>query len=385
MGKRIESFYIDKFPIYACAYIAQDQLLLAGGGGGKTKAGLSNKLLVYSLAANAQGQYTSVGELVLAGDEDAPAALAVHEDLILAGVNEAEEARRKSKENHHLRTYKLDRSVGKSGDAVNIRPKLSYGILDLDIEADDYQKHTRISADGKYAALLSAEGKAALVDLTSYRRQASKQLDDAKEPCVNIAFWNDCLLAATKTSLFRVPLTQKTPEDEEKEIFNLSRIRILSRYKIAQVVVFDKDRILLGMNSMDGKSAFVALYRIFKGELRQSHVRHLPSRISGITVDSLQQQQDSTAGRKVAIAMGDGGLLLVDGRLEVLRRFRNLHQFPASACAFAPNGQQLVTCSIDYKVNVLDLRGVGQTDMTRLLAVAVFLLVLLYLISRILL
>jgi len=63
------------FPVYSCAFVADDQFV-AGGGGGASRTGIKNKLRLFRVSDDRQLNILS--ELELEKDEDAPMSMASH-------------------------------------------------------------------------------------------------------------------------------------------------------------------------------------------------------------------------------------------------------------------------------------------------------------------
>ncbi|BFZ57999.1 hypothetical protein PYCC9005_005057 [Savitreella phatthalungensis] len=374
------SFFIDKFPIYGASFIGEDELLLAGGGG-PSKTGLANRLACHNIA---RPDAPLVGELKLAADEDAPMCLATLPNgrLAISGVNESAKARKESKgDNCHLRTFKVDRSVGTSDKAgidedsaaaspakISIKLSLSHQVLDLDPKLDDYQKLVRVSASGKHAAILSAEGRAAVVDTTKFNALSLPLLSSKDKTWVDVCVCGEeRVLAATERAVYAYALKGKNVENEAV-LVALDSYKILTDYRIAKFATLLDDALLLvALNPATSKrqDSYLALYTldVIAGTATQRQVIQVPRRIKDLHAAPSPKRNTSTPQptHLVGVVYADGALDLYAGQsLDRLKSWKPnvLHAFPPSAVAFSPGTSRLATVSIDGKCNILDLRPI---------------------------
>ena len=353
------AFYIDKFPIYAAQYISNDEILLAGGGG-PSKSGYKNRIATYSIPQSIASSKNEkerkgvcVNEVCLADDEDAPSSLAVHNDLILTGVNESSKAR-KSGDNHHLRSFRLSEK--------GIKVKLVHQIFDLDVALDDYQKITKISSDGKHVGLVSAEGQAAIVDVA--KMTTLKTLDDK---VIDIEFDADKIWVATQSKVYLMSMNN----NDRSTVFDCEKLGVIHKHKISQVRVIGK-RIVIGLNS---GSAFLGVYEMYKGGLIQKHIIYT-KKIINIFVSPAQDM--------IAVTTSDSKLSLYRPDLSLITSWSKLHAFPISTVAFSPSRKELLTGSIDEKINIIDLTTIGTSNMLKssLLVLVIFTIIYMLFIFR---
>lgn len=369
------SFYINKFPIYASRFVSADQVLLAGGGG-PSKSGYKNRIATYSIAQSIASNINPkertghcTGDVLLADDEDAPGSLAMCDDLILSGVNESSAMRKRSGDNHHLRSFRLRFSTEAKGEQTSIKPALEHQIFpDLDVKLDDYQKITKVSPDGKLLALVSAEGKAAIVSIANMTKLTNRTLDSIDKTFVDVEFATKAAWIATTTKVYllQLPISKDT---EEVEVFNLTTLPILKTHKISHIRCLSDTKILLAMNDARTGAAYLTYFEMHKGQLLQRQVIHVASRITGLYLSPAKPSPIPTTSegskgaqtRLLAITTSDSNLVVYrSDTLARLRTWKHLHAFPISTVSFSPDCTTLLTASIDEKVNVLDLRALSQ-------------------------
>lgn len=360
------SFYVNKIgPVHASEYFSTDQILLAAGVG-PSKTGQRNRLATYSIsqslassATAAQRSGVCTGEALFADDEDAPSSFAVHEDLVVAGVNESAASRKHTGDNYHLRMLRLMMHSMEKGESTTFRTLTQHQIYeDLSVELDDYQKVTKFREDGRYIALISNEGYPAIVE-TSNMTRVPIDIFDSKQPngkakVLDIEFSKGKLwIADTKTiRTLSLPLA-----DDLSVVLSLAQSSIPKNFVLAQFRIVDQDTVLLGLNDANMKQSFIATYEFRKGQLVQSKIAHMNSKIRSLYINT--RHPTPTKSQLIALTTADGRLSLFDPDLNHLKTWKGLHQFPISTVAFRHDGKQLITCSIDEKINVIDLVSLG--------------------------
>ncbi|KAJ3344061.1 hypothetical protein HDU93_003224 [Gonapodya sp. JEL0774] len=95
-----------KFPVYSMGFATKNRLFVAGGGG-STKTGVKNVILLCKLDLTTLDT-EDIFQTVLPPDEDAVMCLGVHpkEKLIVAGINKSE-TKIKERQNNSLRLFKV--------------------------------------------------------------------------------------------------------------------------------------------------------------------------------------------------------------------------------------------------------------------------------------
>lgn len=377
------SFFINKIgPVHASKYISTDQILL-GSGAGPSKTGQRNRIATYSISRSvglsekpAERSGVITGEALLADDEDAPSSFAVHGDLVVAGVNESTSSRKRSGDNHHLRTFRLGKQTDEKGETTSIKTLPQHQIYDnLSVDLDDYQKVTKFSEDGKYIALISDEGIPAVVDAT---KMGKLPLDLPTTKVLDLEIYDGKLWIAEAKSIRYLSLPSG---DDASVVLSLAQASIPKNFSLALIRVLEKDTLLLGLNDTKQNYSFLAIYKFRKGELVQDKIVHVSSKVRGLYVSTRRPTPSNP--RLIAMTTSNGNLIIYDNDLDKLKTWTGLHQFPISTLAFRPDGKQLITCSIDEKVNVLDLINIGSevSVLAKLLMLLISLLIayLLYL------
>ncbi|KAG8218803.1 WD40 repeat-like protein, partial [Butyriboletus roseoflavus] len=135
------------FPVYSCAFIADDQVLV-GGGGGASRTGIKNKLRLFRVSDDRQLHMLS--ELELEKGEDAPMSMTADPQgrTLVCGINSSPE-RLERGENENCRKFSVSAEEHKFANLATCST-LTSGSL------DDYQRVTVLSPNGRYLVIAGA-------------------------------------------------------------------------------------------------------------------------------------------------------------------------------------------------------------------------------------
>ncbi|GAA6008366.1 hypothetical protein JCM11491_004450 [Sporobolomyces phaffii] len=145
-GSTSQHFALDvKFPVYSLAFVSDDRVVLAGGGG-SSRTGVKNRLSLYQVNP-ARKQLQLVTEHELSSEEDAPMTIAIHRPskTIAAGIN-SDAATLKQGTNENLRMFAYD-DAG-TGDVVRDSTTITFERQQQTLastDPDHYQKVTAFS------------------------------------------------------------------------------------------------------------------------------------------------------------------------------------------------------------------------------------------------
>ncbi|GAA6022321.1 hypothetical protein JCM10207_003284 [Rhodosporidiobolus poonsookiae] len=207
-----------RFPVYALAWINDETLVLAGGGGG-SRTGVRNRISIYRVSPSTR-TLTLLHSHTLSSAEDAPMTIAPYlpAHALVAGINSApDELARGTNDNLRVFEYAgLDAEGGvKERDAVEEQVKVEEKRRKQTLKAadpDQYQKitaFTRPPPSNSHTADATASSRPALVALGSTNAQLSllnwPELDDVYPP---ISFARDGGFEGRKEG-------QKKEDDEE--------------------------------------------------------------------------------------------------------------------------------------------------------------------------
>ncbi|KAF8165170.1 WD40-repeat-containing domain protein [Crassisporium funariophilum] len=145
MRPKHKSHTLPAFPVYSCAFLTPNQLVL-GGGGGASKSGIKNKLRLYDLSDDCSIELKD--EYELEKGEDAPMSMAAYPESggLVCGINSVLEKMEKG-DNENCRSFSVENSKIRLLAAKNTLPSG---------DMDDYQKVTTLSPDGTLVAIAGA-------------------------------------------------------------------------------------------------------------------------------------------------------------------------------------------------------------------------------------
>lgn len=139
------------FPVYTCAFDPLDPCkLIVGGGGGASKTGIGNKIVV--LNTSNPEELVTAAEIELSRDEDNPTSLAVGQNhLIYAGVNSSPRVIEEGR-NLHFRVYEIKNTAehekkkkkNEQSTRLKIEESLRCSLFTV-IEKNIYQRITRLA------------------------------------------------------------------------------------------------------------------------------------------------------------------------------------------------------------------------------------------------
>ncbi|KAH0840085.1 WD40 repeat-like protein [Lanmaoa asiatica] len=161
------------FPVYSCAFIADDQVIV-GGGGGASRTGIKNKLRLFRVSDDRQLHI--LNELELEKGEDAPMSMAAHPQsrTLVCGINSSPERLEKG-ENENCRKFSVSTDELKYfSQCTHCSPSLTSGNLD-DYQVRlfltpqtisyslDLQRVTVLSPNGRYLVIAGAHDVTVLI------------------------------------------------------------------------------------------------------------------------------------------------------------------------------------------------------------------------------
>ncbi|KAF8914084.1 WD40 repeat-like protein [Gymnopilus junonius] len=165
---------LPSFPVYSCAFLSPNEVVL-GGGGGASRSGIKNKLRLYNIDADRSLELKD--EFELERGEDAPMSMAGQKDsrTIVCGVNSVEEKLLKG-ENVNCRAFSDYTAQGH--EYVTTR------------DTDDFQKVTALSPDGTLLAVAGSHDLTLLsfpsLQPVSERVHSEKEIYDASFSSKNL-------------------------------------------------------------------------------------------------------------------------------------------------------------------------------------------------------
>lgn len=378
------------FPVYSCAFVASDQMVV-GGGGGAAKTGIKNKLRLFNVSQDRQLKMLCEHELEKG--EDAPMSIAAHPESrsFVCGINSSEE-RLKRDENENCRVF----SISDSGNALikgATRGTLPSGAL------EDYQRVTVISPDGKLLAV-AGERDLSLLAFPSLSPVA-QSVQVPKGEIYDVTFSPTHLVLATNLNLLVYALPKPPSEDngektpkkkkgkqrskgKEKEVHSRTpsqtpELRLVDTVDIPSVpgapaqsvVTFraarfhpsDFSTLFTAVNTaaprakkskMAKMQAYILKWRVdLSGEQNSARSMSLEgSRKAG--EGGLTCFDVSPNGKFLAFGSSDYTLGMLDSTtLSPLLSILKAHEFPITTVRFSPTSTLLVSGGVDNSIRIV--------------------------------
>lgn len=348
------------FPVYSCAFLSSDELVV-GGGGGQTRSGVKNKLRLYKVVSHKSIE--QLDELELDKGEDLPMSMAAWPPTkqIVCGVNSSEEALKVSS-NQNCRRYAVKDN--------KITFETSTSTLTVNLEDDDYQKVTVISPDGSMVAVAGKQDMH-LLEFPSLEPLASP-IHLEKGEIYDAAFSSTHLVLVTTVNLLVYALpTSKSAETSEK---------VAGKQKACHLeLVQTVDRPTLP--GKDSGSSFRAakfhpqnsdiLYTVINTVPPRTRTKNSPRKAyickwdaNKWKVTKTRQVSDkgltcfdvSANGKFVAYGTGDYTLGILDTQaLAPLLTILKAHELPPTVVRFNPTSDLLVSGSADNTIRLVSV------------------------------
>ncbi|KAG1892634.1 WD40 repeat-like protein [Suillus subluteus] len=407
------------FPVYSCAFVASDQMVV-GGGGGAAKTGIKNKLRLFNVSQDRQLKMLCEHELEKG--EDAPMSIAAHPESrsFVCGIN-------KKGENENCRVF----SISESGNGYNrlmkgaTRGTLPSGAL------EDYQRVTVISPDGKLLAV-AGERDLSLLAFPSLSPVA-QSVKVPKGEIYDVTFSSTHLVLATSLNLLVYALPKPPSEDsgekspkkkrgkqkgkgKEKEIPSRTpsqtpELRLVDTIDIPlvpgtpaqSVVTFraarfhpsDYNTLFTAVNTVaprmkksktGKKQAYILKWRVdLNGE--QNSARSISmegSRKAG--EGGLTCFDVSPNGKFLAFGSSDYSLGMLDSTaLSPLLSILKAHEFPITTVRFSPTSTLLVSGGADNSIRIVTVpeKFAGQSwTMIMLIILALLVILVAFLLQK---
>ncbi|KAI8917521.1 WD40-repeat-containing domain protein [Powellomyces hirtus] len=317
------------FPVFAVTFTPNKPRLLLGGGGGATRAGVKNAMIMYDLDPHTL-ELKPVAEQLFGKQDDGCMSIAIHpkDKIFVAGVNSPEDQVAAGNNlNCRVFIFKNEKFMAKQ----------SYKTLDSK-ESIYYQKVARFSTDGKLLVTGTTDGKLSLwlwpdfklaIPAIDHKGEvADADFDPTGQQLVSITD-NNCFVTDTATGKTLWSIENPVMKKTIKSAFRAARFG----KRASQGYLF------LVINAKDKKRAFICKWQAQGWKLhRQKAIGNKP--VTAFTM--------SENGELLAFGAADLSVSVLSATgLQAIYRVQNAHAFPATALAFSPNAQMLVSASAD--------------------------------------
>lgn len=341
------------FPIYSCAFVAPNEVIL-GGGGGQSRSGIKNKLRLYNVESDKKLEL--LDEYELAVGEDSPMSMAADTESkqIVCGINSIRE-RLDAGENENCRVFGIKES--------KISFVHSHGTLSLKSTEDDFQKVTVLSPDSKYIAV-AGHSDLSLLHFPSLD-PAATSIKVSQGEIYDASFSSTALVIVTTVNLLVYALPDTSTNGKQK-VSELELVKTVDRpplpgkdagssFRAARFHPNDSKVLYTVINTVPPKTrgktsprrAFLCRWNTDTWQVTK--VRQVSDR--GLTCFDV-----SPNGKLLAYGSSDYSVGIVDAQsLAPLLTILKAHDFPPTTLRFNPTSSLLISGSADNSARVVSI------------------------------
>ncbi|KAF8525358.1 WD40 repeat-like protein [Gautieria morchelliformis] len=371
MRTRHTSHTLPAFPVYSSAFLAND-LLVLGGGGGSGKSGIKNRIRLYRIENDEKMEM--LDELQL-GDEDAPMSMAVclNEKELACGINSTIDELQKGK-NENCRIYSVV--------AQKIGLTRKCGTFQSD-NAEDYQNVTAISSDQSLLAVGSTKNEVMLRWYTSLTPAAlSIQLQRGQLYDATFSPASLIIAATTHLEVYSLP---KARSGKKKKLDALSLLRIVDpptspaqglTFRAARFHPIQPETMYTVLNAspprVRGKPSPRPAYICMWDTNTWQMIKMRKVAEKGVTCFDV-----SADGKLVAFGSSDYTIGVLDSQtLAPVLTILRAHDFPPTTLRFSPDASLLISGSADNTLRIIVVPKNFESSWTTIMIIMMTLLVL---------
>ncbi|TCD66822.1 hypothetical protein EIP91_000900 [Steccherinum ochraceum] len=371
------------FPVYSCAFVGPDEVVL-GGGGGQSKTGIKNKLRLYEIKA--ENDIDLRDELELASGEDAPMSMTADatSKQLICGINSALDSL-KDGTNQNCRAYGIQ-----EGKLSLLKTRST---LTIDGVEDDYQAMTALSPDNTLLAVAGTRDLAILQYPTL--DPVASPIHLPKGEIYDASFSSSKLVIATTVSLLVYALPTKPEESEKaagKQKETLPELELLSTIDRPTVPGSDAGSSFRAARFLPEDPK--VLYTVVNTVAPKKAKKNAPKRAyickwdtDTWTMKKFRKISDravtcfdiSPNGALLAFGSSDYTVGIVDAKtLAPVLTILKAHEFPPTTLRFNPSSNLLVSGSADNTIRVLTVPELLPESWSSWIIVVVTLLIILF-------
>ncbi|KAG9317617.1 quinon protein alcohol dehydrogenase-like superfamily [Chiua virens] len=364
------------FPVYSCAFIADDKVIV-GAGGGASRTGIKNKLRLFHVSDDRQ--LHTLGELELGKDEDAPMSMAAHSQsrTFVCGINSSAEKSEKGK-NENCRKFSVSTDEHKFAQLATCST-LASGDL------DDYQRVTVVSSDGKYLAVAGARDFSLLHYNSLSPVIPSIHIHDGEVYDATLSSSHLFLATSSNISVYTLPTPSGSEQDsttnggipqtsdhspEGLDVVKTIELPAVPGVPSGSRVAFRAARLHPVRQDTLYTVVNVTLPRAKNAKLAKKQAYVLKWKILGkdgsldACVEITRKACDanltcfdvSSDGKLLAFGASDYSLGVLDSNtLKPLLSILKAHEFPITTLRFSPTSKLLVSGGVDSSMRVISI------------------------------
>ncbi|KAF9436548.1 hypothetical protein BGZ76_003636 [Entomortierella beljakovae] len=320
-------------PIFGAQFTIDDNLIIAGGGGA-SRTGVQNKIIIYKINTASQTLDTLV-EKILSRDEDAPMSICAHpeEPALVCGINS-------------------EISKIEKGENENCRSK---GTL-VSRDQEDYQRVVRFNSDGSLLATGGTDGVFAIIKypslvaafpITQFKGHSILDLDFSEDgEHIAVVSTQNLWIVSAKTG--RVLEVITNPVLNKRKVFEFRKCRFgTGMYANVLYTV---------VNGGKNSRPFICMWNT----ATWTRIRTLTVGAKPVTALAISHD-----GRLLALGSADLSIRICSSKtLKVLMTVPKAHDFPVTGLAFNKDSTVLVSGSVDTTCRVVAIPKTFPTNNT---------------------
>lgn len=360
------------FPVYSCAFISDD-LLVVGGGGGYSRTGVKNRLKLYRISDALKLE--ALSELELQQGDDVPVSMAGHVEsqTVVCGISSAST---EEQENRNCRKF----SIGV--DEHKFTPLVARSTLPP-AKDDVYQRVTVLSPDAQLVAVSSQKDLSLLAYDTFAPAAESVHVSDGEIYDATMSQTHLVLVTNVNLLVYALPpsVRSKGKGKSEKEQLDIHTDTSLPAAKLVGTVdipvmpgVPQGAKVVFRAARLhSSNSHFYSIVNVFlnnsnrKKSKTQAFVLKWNMAFSddnafSSTLDTIRKIGDrnvtcldvSPDGRLLAVGVSDYSVGVLDANtLSPLLSILKAHEFPITTLRFNPSSRLLVSGGTDATIRII--------------------------------
>ncbi|KAG4302253.1 hypothetical protein PCK1_001525 [Pneumocystis canis] len=366
--KSIQTILIE-IPGYALGYLSETEILVAGGGG-NVKSGVPNQFRIYSLVKKGLFELETTYTL---STKDTPMSLTIDPSnkTLIVGVNDLNTKLAVKKNNHlHIFKYNKDKKTISISKSISIFPQSSIDSW------DNYQRITRFNHSRTFLAIASANGYLALLKYPSLKPITSVMFIEPMVIDLDFSPNDSKLVYVSLLKLYTfVFSTKRQIHIQSLKEGTFRAVRWINENSLITIIHQQKQPPLL----QRWEANFTNENQIHTERTLwiQTNACFLHKTSRAVTCMEMARTK-----QWAIIACADFSIIIIDiYTLKVLQKKSKMHMFPITALTISPNETQVLSVSVDARLQVIDICNKGGLTVTIFFTFSVIIAIILGAIS----
>lgn len=320
------------YPAYAAKFLANDVLVVVGGGG-EGSHGIPNRLTALRVDFKKRKVLRKFREITLSSEDDSPTTLDIANNVLLMGCNESHEAIVNGSGNRHLRKYIYENEHLRFAGSVD---------LDGSRDPEEYTKLTSMTQDATVGAIASSRNPTTIRIIDPRDLVERYEIETGRE-VRDLHFSPDgkILSYITSSSLEVVSIVTGR--------FFLRKTDFDKNWSLSKVSFLNDDTVLLCAIGKKNYGLYMTKICMKSGKATVTKSRLVSSKFK--TIISMDVNHE---GKTAVVAGNDNMVALINlETFKVLQYFNKLHEFAVTKVLFSPDSRLVASVSAASTVHVM--------------------------------